>query len=574
MNKKGSRYQWLLPSCDGAVIASLSRRYNLSFPVMQTLVNRGYCEPESIEDFLFTVADEAIGDPRMLADAKKAVSRIVYATRQQEKILIVGDYDVDGITSTSLLLLCLLEIEANVNFFLPHRMRDGYGLSEAIVDRAIRSKYDVIITVDNGISAIDAVKKAQSAGIDVIVTDHHQPQALLPPAYAIVNPQRADCAYPHKELAGVGVIFKVISLLFEELNKPLPAKVYELLTLGTVADVVPLKKENRYWVRRGLRHIHETQSYALQVLKDNVQYAKPVLTAMDIGFSITPQLNALGRLDDPRDGVAFLIANDRSRVARIGDILRELNISRREIERTIIDHVERIIASDAVDLTSDKIIILAHEHWQPGVIGLAAGRIAATYQRPVILLRIGSDGIARGSCRSIETINIFKVLQSVEDILESFGGHAQAAGLSVRVDALDALKQRLHVYFQEHFTEEDFIARITLDATVSLPDLTKQFVHDLGYLEPFGAGNNRPLFYISEVTLVKPPTLIKDAHVKCFIFAEGIVKPVIFFNRPDIYEALRELGDAPFDIAAYVTENHWNGQVKIELQGLDISLSS
>lgn len=266
---RAEKYIWSLPETQQQHVAEVAARYMLSFPVAQSLLTRGFTTPEQIEQYLFTSYERDVAHASLMKDADKAVARIMQAIENKEKILVCGDYDVDGITSSSLMMMCLLPLGAQVNFFLPHRVRDGYGLSTKMVDRAADNGYTLLITVDNGITAVDPVSRANERGIDVIITDHHRPHASVPDAYAIVNPNQKDCAYPFKYLAGVGVIFKVLSLLYEKIGKSLPAKVYELLLLGTVADVVTLSGENRYWVRHGLQHIASVESFSLKVLKEN-----------------------------------------------------------------------------------------------------------------------------------------------------------------------------------------------------------------------------------------------------------------------------------------------------------------
>jgi len=297
---QGCKYLIGIPQIDHQKALEISHRLGISLSLAKTLVARSLSQPETISDFLMTTQEKDVHDTRTMKDAQRAVDRILQAIEQKEKILIFGDYDVDGITSSSLMMMGLLPLGALVNFYLPNRVKDGYGLSSKIVQKAFDNGYKVIITVDNGITAFEPAELAAKYGIDLIITDHHRPHDHVPKAYAIVNPHQADCAYPFKYFAGVGVAFKLITLLYEQQGKTLPGKVIELMLFGTVADVVPLTGENRYWVRYGLNYVNKHESYSLQVLKANSNFSKPELFSMDIGFSITPQINALGRLDDPR----------------------------------------------------------------------------------------------------------------------------------------------------------------------------------------------------------------------------------------------------------------------------------
>lgn len=569
--QNGYKYLWQLPHTDAQQVAQLAAQYNLSFSIAQTLLSRGFKTKEDVDSFLFSSFERDVAHPSLMKDAQKAVERILFAIQNNEKILVFGDYDVDGITSSAMMMICLLPLGAQVNFFLPNRVRDGYGLSTKIVERAAQNGYKVIITVDNGISAFEPAARAKELGIDVIITDHHRPHDAVPDAFAIVNPNQVDCPYPFKTLAGVGVTFKLLSYLYELKQLTMPAKAYELLLLGTIADVVPLLGENRFWVRYGLNYVNKFDSLAMHVLKTNGKVKKPLIDARDIGFSIAPQINALGRLQDPRQGVKFLIGSDKHEVQEVGKILLELNERRKEIERSIFNQVVQEIQNGTIDLQKERVIIAASKGWPAGVIGLVASRLVSAYGRPAILLHLTKDGIAKGSCRSIAEFNMFNALHASRDILKSFGGHSLAAGLSLKIDDIPQLKQKLEQLAAEQLTPEDLQQKLTIDAQLQLGDLTQKFVADMKHLQPFGNENPTPTFYAKDVVLVQKPKLLKDLHVKAAVFADGVIKPVIFFNRPELFELLCSFEQEPFDLAAQVSENHWNGRVSVELTGVDIA---
>jgi single-stranded-DNA-specific exonuclease len=571
---QGQKYQWLLPVIDQTQALTLATQYNLSLPLASTLLTRGLTTSVAIDRYLFSVQERDVASGDLLKDAHRAVDRILKAIDSQEKILIFGDYDVDGITSSALMMLCLGPLGAQVNFFLPHRARDGYGLSTTVVERAAKNGYSLIITVDNGVTAFEPAKRAKELGIDLIITDHHRPHDHLPEAFALINPHQQSCDYPYKFFAGVGVTFKVMHLLYERLGKQLPAKVYELLLLGTVADVVPLTGENRFWVRYCLNKVNQAASFALTVLKQNGKVSKEMLTATDIGFSLAPQLNALGRLEDPRQGVTFLIGSDEQETVYVGQILAELNQARKEVERGVLADVVTEIEQKRINLEQESVICAASDNWPPGVIGLVASRLVGAYYRPALLFHINKDGIAKGSCRSIPAFNMFEALSSCRDILLSFGGHAVAAGLSLRVDDLPELKNRLEAMIKKQLTPADLQPKVGVDAELRLGDMTSKIMHDMNHFEPFGNENPVPLFWVRRVTLVQKPLLLKDAHVKCLVFADGVAKPIIFFNRPELMAFLRLYEQEEFDLVAQVTHNSWNGKTTIELQGIDIALSS
>lgn len=569
----GKKYRWHLPSAPQEQLLVIAGKYNLSLPVVQALVTRGYATDAQIESFLFTSKEKDVANSHLLKDAQKTVERILKAIKNKEKILIFGDYDVDGITSSALMMLALKPLNAQINFFLPNRARDGYGLSVTAVERAARNGYSLIITVDNGITAFEPALKAREFGIDLIITDHHRPHDHVPEAFAIVNPHQNDCAYPFKYFAGVGVTFKIISLLYEQLNLTLPAKVIELLLLGTVADVVPLVGENRFWVRYGLQSIMQQESYALKVLKKNGNLlTKQIISATDIGFSITPQINALGRLEDPRDGVRFLIGDNTKETEQIGQVLLELNQARKEIERSIVQEIVQQIELGSINLAKENVIFAASDNWPTGVIGLVASRLVGLYGKPTLLFHLTKDGRAKGSCRSIAGLSMFDALHSTKDLLDTFGGHAMAAGLSLPQKNMRLLKDYLEEYVLTNLSAADLEQKISVDAELTLAETNKKLVMDMHYLEPFGNENPQPLFFIKNVSLVQAPTLLKGAHVKCTIFADGVIKPIIFFNRPELFDLLKAQEQEPFDVAVHITENNWQDKISIELIGVDIAL--
>lgn len=567
---QGSKYIWNIKQYDQALVRDLAASNNVSIPFAQTMFSRGFTDRDQVNSYLFTSYEKNVAHPSLFKGASIAVERIIRAIEKKEKILIFGDYDVDGVTSTSIMLVSLLPLGANINYFLPNRARDGYGLSTKVVKRAQENGYSLIITVDNGITAHEAADEAFNLGIDLIITDHHRPHGTVPQALAIVNPQQADCNYPYKLFAGAGVIFKIMCLLYEHKGLTLPDKVYELLLMGTVADVVPLTGENRYWVQHGLSQINTKRSYALSVLAQNSQLNKSKWGSLDIGFMIAPQINALGRLDDPREAVKFMISSNYDDVDRVGKILKEINEERKRVDRTIYEEIEGAILNKTIDLDQEAVIMAASDNWPAGVIGLVAGKLMHNFGRPTLLFHLTSDGLAKGSCRSIPEFNMFDALEKNKDLLLSFGGHSLAAGMKLYKHNLEPLKQRLEAEVLAQLTMEQLRPKLLLDAYLELPEMTKRLMADLEQMEPFGNSNAQPLFWIKGVTLLKQPSLLKDKHLKCTVFSEGVIKPVIFFNRPELYPVLNNLGDKPFDIAGHVVKNEWNDQVSVELQGIDL----
>lgn len=571
---QGVKYLWQLPVDDKKKVLAIASSFNIAIPLSQVLVNRGFENKEEITSYLFSSFEKDVAHPTLLKDAQKAVDRILHAIKHKEKILIFGDYDVDGITSTSLMLSCLIPLGAEINYYLPHRQKEGYGLSTAVVNRAADSNYKVIITVDNGTTAFEQALQAKKRNIDLIITDHHKPHEHLPEAFALVNPHQKECEYPFKGFAGVGVTFKILSLLYEQLGMPIPEKAYELLLLGTIADVVPLVGENRFWVRHGLQWLDKKETISFSVLKNNAKFTKEKLSATDIGFKIAPQINALGRLSDSRQGVKFLLGADQKETEAIGSILADLNESRKLIERTIFEEVTSCIAQGSINLEKELVIMAGSKEWSPGVIGLVASRLVSTYGKPVFLFHMTAQGKAKGSCRSIKGLNLFDALTAHKHLLDQFGGHAMAAGLALDQSKVATLKEGLESYVAQNITPEDLQQKIVCDAVIELPEVTKKLMNDLALFEPFGAENPQPLFLLKNVCLAQDPQLLKGEHVKCLVVDQGIVKPLIFFNRPDVYQALLKLEDRAFCAAVTVTENEWQGRSNVELLGVDIMIES
>ncbi len=558
---------------DAERVRNIAYTHSLAMPIAHVLYSRGYLQDKDISSFLFTSFEQDVPHPGSMKGLMTAAKRIIAAKEKNQKILIFGDYDVDGVTSSSLALTALLPLGFNINFYLPNRLKEGYGLSVDAVRKAFDHGYQLIVTVDNGTTAFAAAQEAQRLGVDLIITDHHRPHGDLPPALSIVNPHQHDCPYPFKHLAGVGVTFKLMCLIYELLDiHKLPQKTYELLLLGTVADVVPLLGENRYWVRHGLHTINHFRSNAMRTLAQNSNLTKDEYTSLDIGFMIAPQINALGRLADPRDAVKFMISADLSDVEKVGAVLKAINEERKRVDSAIFDEIDQRIQRGHIDLSTDRIILDSSKDWPAGVIGLVAGKLMHSYGRPTLLLHLDSQGFAKGSCRSIPEFNMFDALSACSDLLVQFGGHSFAAGLKLKQEHVPALKERLNQAVAQQVAAEDLIPKLHIDAPLPLQEVNQKMLAGLEQLEPFGNQNAQPLFLIRDVSLVKPPQVLKEKHIKCLVFADGIIKPVIFFNRPDLLPILQQLEDKPFSLAAHVMKNEWGGSVKIELQGIDIAI--
>jgi single-stranded-DNA-specific exonuclease len=347
------------------------------------------------------------------------------------------------------------------------------------------------------------------------------------------------------------------------------------MLLGTIADVVPLEKENRYWVRKGICQINREMSYSFSRLTANTRNPeKKGWNSTDIGYSLAPQLNALGRLDDPRDAVKFLICSDQSLIDRIGHTLKEINEKRREVEGEIYEQIKAKIDSGHIDISSEHVIFDSSNNWPPGVIGLVAGRLMHNFARPVFLFHLSKDGLAKGSCRSIPGFNVFTALDQEKDMLKSYGGHQMAAGLSLEIKDLPELKKRLNQAVAAKYSIDQLQPKLNVDVALELNEINPKLMNDLEKLEPFGNSNPVPVFLIKDLVLLKKPTLMKKLHLKCTVFAGGMIKQILFFNRPELYKKIINNGETPFSIVGQIMKNEWNGSTSLEISGLDINFKN
>ncbi|MEX0849453.1 MAG: single-stranded-DNA-specific exonuclease RecJ [Candidatus Dependentiae bacterium] len=573
---QGLRHKWELPVTDATRLAAIMQKWNVCAPVAQTLLTRGYNTQELIEKYVRLPYEQVIPHPSLLLNATTAIDRIKVAINNKEQILICGDYDVDGMTSSALLVSCLKPLGAQIDWHIPHRVKDGYGLKSDTIEKAAQAGYKVVITVDNGITAFEPAKKAKELGIDLIITDHHLAHGGVPEAFTIVNPNQPGCQYPNKALAGVGVAFKLMRLLYEQIDQPLPPKAYEMMMLGTIADVVELKDENRFWVRHGLNLVSEHgPSPALAKLRANAGLEKPRLGSIDIAFNITPQLNALGRLSDANLGVNFLLDEE---VGTIGVTLKQFNQNRKKIQSLMFKAIKDKVNKREISLRNDPVIVVSDPAFHPGVNGLVASKVVEKWYKPTILFQEITlpDGqvICKGSGRSINRFNMFEALNQCKDLLLGFGGHVCAAGLSLKKENLPEFKTRLAAIFERSVQKEHKISRHVVDAVATLAELNPTLIEDYRHLEPFGNHNFQPTLLFKDVTVAKKPEWLGfgGGHVKCELQADGQTRNVKFFFRPEMFYRLKELHEKKqsFKLIGYPDDNHWKGKRSIEINGVDI----
>lgn len=543
--------------------ANNSKLHNV---VLQLLKKRGVETPEDIEQFLYPELDKMY-DPMLMKDMDKAINRIKIALTGNEKITIYGDYDVDGITSCAIMMKLLKKLGGDVDYYVPSRIDEGYGLNKSAIEKIGKKGTNLIITVDNGISSFEEVEFAKELGIDMIITDHHEPREEIPDAVAILNPKQPDCNYPFKELSGVGVVFKIAYALLD-MNINAVEEYLDLAALGTVADIVPLLDENRIIVKNGLEKLEATTNKGIIALKNMLNLKDKPIDTGKIGFMIAPRLNAVGRISDAGIAIELLLTEDENKAKELAEVLEDVNRERQNIESKILKQAEECIENN-LNLDYDKVIVLSSPDWHPGVIGIVASRITEKYNRPSILIaEKGEEG--QGSGRSIPGFNLFEALdnQNISNLLVKYGGHSQAAGLSIKVKDIDLFRKKINMLAKNILEDETLTPRLGIDMELKEEiglDLAKQ----LEFLEPFGYKNPKPLFisrnfFLDEIRAVGK----KDKHLKLGLRKDGKKIDSIGFNFGNLKKRL-ELAPA-VDLAFYLEVNRWKGYVTPQLNIKDL----
>lgn len=534
----------------------------------QLLINRETEGVLSARKFLKADLKD-LRDPYIFQDMEKAVDKILRAINNNERILIYGDYDVDGITSVALLFTILRKFTANLYYYIPNRFQEGYGLNEEAIDIAFKNNIKLIITVDCGISSIFEIKKANNYGIDVIVTDHHQPQKGLPSAIAIINP-KCDKNYPFKELAGVGVGFKMAQALYLKLKKNQDDlwNLLDYVALGSIADSVPFIGENRILIKYGLRALNQTKKEGLKALitESGVDYGN--LGTKEVNFALAPRINAAGRLDDPKLALELLLTDSECKAKYLSQKLSKINKYRREIGDNILREARKF-ASMQVKEEDNKVLVLESENWNQGVIGIIASRLVDEFNRPAIVIS-KKDGIAKGSGRSIEGFHLYKVLESCQDILINFGGHELAAGITIKSNKIPEFKSKINEISQNFIKEDDLNPELKIDAQISLSDINFGLVKDISILEPFGIGNPQPVF-CSYKNVISDWRLVggKREHLKIKIKEENRTLEGIGFKLSKIGKQIFSENKV-VDLAFNIELNKWNGTENLQLNVKDI----
>jgi len=504
--------RWEICGVDGDAVARLSRELNIPNIIARLLVLRGVTDPDLAQRFLNPALNQ-LHDPLLMADMKPAVERLRRALERGEKILIYGDYDVDGTAAAVILLTALRGLGGQVEAFIPHRLSDGYGMRAGVIEEAAAKGFRVVISVDTGIREYEALTRARELGLDCIVTDHHLPDAHLPPACAILNPQRADCGYPEKLLAGVGVAFKLVqALLGEKLSGRVLRSYLKVVAIGTIADVVPLMGENRVIVRFGLEELRQPSQTGLQALLEVSGLDGRNISAGDVGFRVAPRLNAAGRMENARDVIDLLTCSDLDKARAIAGRLEMLNRERQRVEDAILREIAEIM--DRHPEKRDRYsLVLAGEGWHRGVIGIVAQRVVERYHRPALVIGVG-DGLGVGSGRSIRALHLLDALTAMHDLFERFGGHARAAGFALPSARIAELERRFEQYARAMLKPLDLEPVLRVDTEVSGADLDWTLFEALETLAPFGYGNPTPVLAARDLRLLSGPRILQEKHLK------------------------------------------------------------
>lgn len=559
---------WRIKRPDLNLSLRLADRLRISPLVAQVLVSRGYEGEEEARRFLHPSLDH-LHDPFLLPDMRKAVDRIREAISKGERIWIYGDYDVDGTSAVSALILTFREMGVEVDYYIPNRLVEGYGLNRDAMEELKEKGCDLLITVDCGVSAVEEVEYAGELGMDVIITDHHHPKGDRPPAHSLINPKLSDSTYPFKELAGVGVAFKLIQALMSDVGSAEFAEsLLDLVALGTIVDVTPLIGENRVLARFGLERLSERKRIGIKALCDAIGLTSKV-RSYHVSFLIGPRLNASGRLDTAHNVVELLTTDSYEKAYQISLKLNADNLERQKIEGQILAQAMDMVG--AMDLRREKGIVLASEQWHRGVVGIVASRIVERFYRPTILIAIEEDE-GHGSGRSIPEFDLFEGIAKCSDLLLGFGGHRAAAGVKIERDKIPDFRKRFAGIVEETLSDDDLIPKISVDVETPLHELEITLVEEMELLEPFGFGNPTPLFAVRNVSLSGNPTVMKGDHLRFYVTdGLGQTKEVIGWNYGKLRAPLSNR-DISLDIAFQPRLNEWGGVKRLRLDMRDIRI--
>jgi single-stranded-DNA-specific exonuclease len=544
----------------------LSDELGIPLEIARILVNRNVCDAEAAGKFLFGTLAE-LHDPYLMRGMEEAVERIRQAISRREKILIFGDYDADGILSVVMLSKALESLGAEVDYFIPERLKEGYGIKEEYIEIVLERKASLVLSVDCGIKAARFAKRAGEAGVDLIITDHHLPGDLLPEAKAILNPVLKDSGYPDRSLAGVGVVFKLIQALFERNGEASSLSPYmKLVSIGTIADVAELRGENRLFVKFGLKELEEVASTGLLCLMEFCGLRGKRVSVGDVGFRIGPRINAAGRMGMTDLAVKLFLTDSLPESLELVGHLDKLNSKRQKTQEKIYEQALRKIRKETLD-ERYKFLILGCEEWHRGVIGIVASKLKDLFHRPVLLF-VYEDGKAYGSGRSIEEFPLIECLDEYKDLFLSYGGHSTAVGCVLAQENLIHFKKAANAFVSSRMTDEHLKRKIYIDSKIDFSDITSSFVESFSLLSPFGVGNPKPIFLTEKAEVVKEPVKIQGKHTKLLVRQKGRIFEALGWERGDWAQSVQK-GDK-IDMAYSFQFSEYRGEERLNLSLEDI----
>lgn len=556
-----------LDSNDDFLIRSLADSLNISYVLANLLVQREIKTFAQAKNF-FRPSLDSLYDPFLMDGMNEATSRVIEAITSNQKICIYGDYDVDGTCSTALLYLFLKELGATVDFYIPKRLTEGYGISKLAIDHINSIGASLLIAVDCGITAVEETDYANSLGMDVIICDHHQPKDKIPNAYAVLDPLKPNCNYPFEYLSGAGVAFKLVQGICERIGRrEMPFKYLDFVALAGAADIVPLIDENRILVKEGLNNINESPRPGILALIKISNMEPGNLNSGQIVFTIAPRINAVGRLGDAHRAVELLITDSEEKALELAKVLESENYERRKLDENTFNHALELVES-SLNLDEEIAIVLHENDWHPGVIGIVASRLVERYYRPAIMLTT-IDGVAKGSARSISKFNIYEALRQCEDYLIQYGGHEAAAGLAVDVNRVDEFREKFNNVVKKLITQEELLPEIKIEAKISFSEITPKFIRIIDQFSPFGPGNMRPVFWSENLEVVYPPRLVGNNHLILCLRQNGTNKvfDAIGFDLGEFAEKIvkeKHLLDVVFTIDKSVRDGKTFPQLRIK----------
>lgn len=561
--------KWVAVKADEELSCSLSEETGISKSITRILVSRGIDTIEKIDDFINTDI-ENLSDPFLLKDMDKGVARIKKAIENGEKICIYGDYDVDGITGVTVLMTYLLSVGSNCFYYIPDRLKDGYGLNTEALKYIKNCGADLIITVDCGITANDEIKWAQENGMDVVVTDHHKCPEILPSCVAVINPKREDCGYHFSELAGVGVAFMLtLAMSSGNLSEDIKDEILSLTALGTVADIVPLISDNRTIVKEGIKKIKEKKCKGINALLNVAEIDFSSVNSTVLSFQIAPRINAAGRMGSADDAVKLFLLKDEIKTEKIAADLNEKNIIRQNVEKEIFENVYDKI-TNSKEYKNEDILVMSGENWHSGVIGIVASKITDEFYKPSVMITF-EDGIGKGSLRSIKGFNIYEALKSVSHLLERFGGHELAAGLTIKQENFEEFKNELCRYAKENMYGRNIERELQIDSEITENEMNMDFASEILKLEPFGMANPQPVFVVKKAKVLRSMDFKEGKHLRLSVLKKNTVLNTVGFSMGKYASTLKK--DEEIYIAGTVNINEYRGEKTFQMRIKDIRLA-